>query len=158
MTIQANQWLLWLLLTILLYVALVILVPKSRVKAYIPYGLLLGFGQAIIIIWLFQFYLQNWALIGDPVIFGFSTVFTPLAWIPPTIIFAAFFPKNKRWYHIIGYILLFAVGAVGTQFLLEQLGMWQSIRWSLLWTGLLATATHSILTIALLATKARVRT
>ncbi|EEG76346.1 hypothetical protein [Dethiobacter alkaliphilus] len=158
MTIGANLWFLWLLLTVFLFVALFFLVPVKKIRAYLPFGIFLGVGLAVIVIWTFQFFLQYWEVTGDPVILGFTTLFTPLAWIPPTIIFAAYFPKYKRWYNVIGYVLLFAVGSMVVQYLLEQVGMWQSFRWNVLWTGLLATGTHTVLTAVLVLTKAHVRT
>ena len=146
------------LLTVLLYIILLILVPVRLVKQYVSLGLAVGTLQAIIVLWIFQFQLALWQLIGDPVVLGITTVFTPIAWIAPTIIFAAYFPTDRPWYYIIGYILLFAVGAVVAQILLEQVGMWRSIRWNPLLTGLLATGTHTVITIALLTTRARIRT
>ncbi len=156
MLFTSNPTLLWALLTLLLSAVLLILVPWRLVKAYLPYGLLLGTGQALIIVWLFQFFLKFWQLTGDPVVLGFTTLFTPLAWIAPTIIFAYFFPKGRPWYYIAGYILLFASGAIVAQLLLEQAGMWWSISWNPLFTGLLAIFTHSVLTAGLLMTRARV--
>jgi cytochrome c biogenesis protein CcdA len=95
---------------------------------------------------------------GDPAVLGIATVFTPIAWIAPTIIFADYFPKDRPWYYIVGYILLFAAGAVVAQILLEQAGLWRSIRWNPLLTGLLATGTHTVITIALLTTRSRIHT
>lgn len=156
MPVLADPTLLWVLLTVFLFVILFILVPWRLIKAYLPCGLLLGTGQAVIIVWLFQFNLNFWQLTGDPVILGFTTLLTPIAWIAPTIVFAAYFPEKKYWYYIAAYVLLFAVGAMVAQVLLEQAGMWQSIRWNPLFTAMLATFTHSVLTIGLLATRARV--
>ncbi|MCR3922327.1 MAG: hypothetical protein NUK65_07425 [Firmicutes bacterium] len=98
-----------------------------------------------------------WQLVGDPVLLGITTLFTPIAWIAPTIIFAAYFPAERPWYYIVGYIFLFAGGAVVAQLVLEQLGLWRSIRWNPLFTGLLATGTHSLITIVLLTTRAKIR-
>lgn len=157
MTIATNPWVLWLLLTILLFTALFILVPRRIIRQYLLFGLVLGFIQAIVIVWLFQFVLQCWELVGDPAILGIATLFTPIAWIAPTIIYAAYFPQDRRWYYIAGYVLLFALGAVVVQLILEALGMWRDIRWNPVLTGLLATASHVIITIVMLKTRARVR-
>jgi hypothetical protein len=157
LTILANQWLWWLLLTVALYITLFVLVPVRTVKDFALFGLVFGAGQAILILWLFQFLLNTWRVVGDPVILGMTTVFTPIAWIPPTIIFAAFFPKDKPWYYILGYILFFAAGAVVVQLLLEQIGLWQDVRWNPLLTGLLATATHTVITVYLILTGIRAK-
>ena len=95
MTILTNEWVWWLVLTFFLYLGLFILVPGRIVKDYVMFGVVFGAGQAILVVWLFQLFLNTWRLVGDPVLFGITTVFTPIAWIPPTIIFAAYFPKVR---------------------------------------------------------------
>ena len=157
MSILTSQWLWWLLLTLLLYIALFVLVSGRTIKDYALFGLVFGAGQAILVLWLFQFLLNMWRLVGDPVLFGITTLFTPIAWIPPSIIFATYFPKNKPWYYIIGYILIFAAGAVVVQFFLEQIGLWQDVRWNLLLTGLLATTTHTVITVYFILTGIRAK-
>lgn len=157
MTILANEWLWWLILTVSLYVALFILVPGRIIKDYILFGIVFGAGQAVLVVWLFQLFLNTWRLVGDPVLMGITTLFTPFAWIPPAIIFAAYFPKTRSWYSRTGYVLLFAAGAVVVQLFLAQIGLWQSIRWNLLYTGLLATATHTVMTGYLVLTRTRLK-
>jgi hypothetical protein len=158
MTIQTNPWLWWLLLTALLYIGMLILVPGRLIRTYLLTGLIFGWFQAVLVIWIFQFMLQTWRLVGDPVLLGVTTLFTPLAWVAPTIIFAAYFPRDRSWLKISGYILLFALGAVVIQIFLEQIGLWQSIRWGLPQTALLATVAHVNITIYLLLAKTRIQT
>ncbi len=155
MLLFANKWVLWLALTMLLYIVLFILVPSRIIKQYLLFAVVTGFLQAVIIVWLFQIYIGYWQLVGDPVILGVTTLFTPAAWISPTIIFAAYFPKGRQWYYIVGYILIFAAGAVATQIFLEQLGMWRSISWTPLMTGGLAVAAHTVITVTLFKTSLR---
>lgn len=157
MTILTNEWLWWLVLTLFLYLGLIILVPGRIIKDYVLFGVVFGAGQAILVVWLFQLLLNTWRLVGDPVLFGITTLFTPIAWIPPTIIFAAYFPKDRSWYKMIGYILLFAAGAVAIQLFVAQIGLWESIRWNILYTGLLATATHTVMTVYLVLTRTRTK-
>ena len=154
MIIQMDSWLLWLMLTIMLYVALFILVPIRVIKQLAAFGFWFGFVQAIVITWLLQVYLKVFRLAGDPTFFGIP-IFTAIAWIAPTIIFAAYFPKNKTWYYYPGYILVFAFGAVGTQMVLEQMGLWESIRWNPVLTFLLALVPHSIMSIYIYFARAR---
>jgi hypothetical protein len=81
-----------------------------------------------------------------------------IAWIPSAIIFAAYFPKNKPWHYYPGYILIFAFGAVGMQVFLEQIGLWESIRWNTFLTFLLALVPHSIMTIYISSVRTRTLT
>jgi hypothetical protein len=157
MFIQTNPWLLWLLLTSLLYIGMFLLVPRRLIQTYLPMALVYGWVQAVIVIWIFQFSLQMWRLAGDPVLLGITTLFTPVAWIAPTIIFAAYFPRDRTWLKIGGYILLYALGAVATYLFLQQLGLWENIRWNALRTGLLSLAAHLNISLYLLLAKTKIK-
>ncbi|MDW7650154.1 MAG: DUF2165 family protein [Bacillota bacterium] len=152
MTIQSNQWFLWFMLTVFLYIAMILIIPQDKIRRLVPFGFWFGFIMAIVITGFFQTLFNAFRLVGDPTVLGIP-VFTPLAWVPPTIAFAVFFPHHKPWYYYPGYILIFITGAVAVQLGLEWFGMWQSIRWNPFLTALLASLPHSLMTIYLAAKK-----
>ncbi len=109
----------------------------------------MGIFLAIMIQWLGQTYFKLWYLPSDIQILGIP-VFTVISWFPPTIIYAAFFPRDRKWYKIAGYILLFAAGSAAVQYVMTILDMWVNLRWNSWYTLILAILAHMLITVYIL--------
>lgn len=144
----------WALATAGLFAFMLIIVQGPRRAELWPFGFWMGLVQAIFIMWAGHSYLTLFESLGDPKVLGVP-VFTSLSWVPVSMIFARFFPIGGSTAVRIGYILMFAVGASIGQYTIEALGMWRSVRWSVLDTFLLAVMTHAFMTAYLYIRRAR---
>lgn len=141
----------WTLVNVFLFVILLVLVPLERIKKLFVYGLIGGTGLAIVIFYVADA-LNLWNLVGTIKIFNIS-ILPAVAWFFPVVIFANFFPKSDLVISKILYILMFATGSVVVQYGFAILGMWENINWNLFYTFLLATGTHTFLTLYLMYTE-----
>lgn len=138
----------WLLFTIGLYIMLFIIIPPKRGLGLSPFGFWMGFVQAVILNWITVRKHKLWKLPGDILLAGIP-VLTSLSWIPPTILFANFYPAAKKWLWKALYVTLFAFGTTLIQSSQKQLGMWENIKWKDIYTFPLALFTHFIMTVLL---------
>ncbi|MEW5920040.1 MAG: hypothetical protein AB1796_03605 [Bacillota bacterium] len=138
----------WLLFALGWYIMMFILIPPKRGSKLSPFGFWLGFVQAVILNWITVRNHKLWRLPGDILLSGIP-ILTSLAWIPPSIIFANFFPTAKSWFWKATYILFFAAGTTIIQYGQKCLGMWENIKWKDLYTFPLAVLTHTLMAITL---------
>lgn len=138
----------WVLFTLFLYLVIFMLIPPRRGPRLSPFGFWLGFVQAVVLNAVCVGKLKLWKLPGDLFLAGIP-LFTALAWIPPAILFANFFPAAKSRLLKSAYILLFAAAATFTQKRLRLMGMWENIRWKDFYTFPLAILTHTLMAILL---------
>lgn len=138
----------WMLFTIAFYMIMFMLIPPKRGPKLSPFGFWLGFVQAVLLTGVCMRKLNLWKLPGDILVCGIP-ILTATAWIPPTILFANFFPAAKSRLLKGAYILLFAAGTTLAQHKLRLLGMWENIRWKDIYTFPLAILTHTIMAIFL---------
>lgn len=138
----------WLIFVLGLFTVMSLLVSYKNIKKLFPFGFLMGFVQAIIINWPAIYLFRLWRLPGE-VFVGNVPIFVSLSWIPPTIIFANFFPAAKGLIIKAVYILIFASGTGVIQLLQGLIGIWESLRWNFVRTFFMALVTHTIMSLFL---------
>lgn len=139
----------WVVLLVLSFTIMFVLVPPKQGPELSSFGFLLGLVQAVVVLWLGQSYFKVFNFVGDPTLFGVPMI-TSLIWIPPAILFAKYFYLAETLPRKGAYILVFALGSALGQYGLSLLGMFESLRWNVLDTFLLALVTHSIMTVYLI--------
>jgi len=144
-----SETLSWIILFLSLFAIMFIIVPPRKGPELSRFGFWLGIVQAIFILWIGQHYLGLFLAKGDPTLFGVP-IFVTLVWFPPTVIFAYFFPRADTTLKKFLYIFMFASGTTVGQIVLENFGLWVSLKWNPIYTFLLALVTHSIMTMVLL--------
>lgn len=142
-----TMW--WIVIFLASFTIMFIIVPPRKGPDLAPFGFWLGIVQAMAILWFGQTFFKVFLVKGDPTILGIPVSIT-LMWFPIAVIFAYFFPRMDTLLKKVVYIMVFAVGSSLGQFTLENLGLWESLRWNPLYTFLLAIVTHSILSGVLL--------
>jgi hypothetical protein len=152
-----SQTVYWILFTITLFIIMFLLIPPDHGPELSPFGFWMGLVQAFVVLYLGHAYLKLFNLSGDQTFLGIPLL-TALSWVPPSILFAAYFPWANTVLKKAAYILAFASGTAAVQqFLLMPLGMWKNIHWSTFYTFLLAVVTHSIMTVYYLISNNTVR-
>jgi hypothetical protein len=141
---MVAQNLYWIVFVIMLFVVMFITIPPKRGPILSPFGFWMGLIPAFGILWLGQVYFKFFRLIGAPALIGIS-ILAAVAWIPPAILFAFYYPIKGLLWQKIGMVIVFASATTVVQYLLDLLGMWQNIRWSPFYTFLLAIVTHTIM-------------
>ena len=136
----------WVVFTIACYVLMFILIPPKRGPKVSPFGFYLGFVHAIMLNLLVVKAYRLWKLPGDILIYGIPLL-TCVSWIPPSIIFAYYFPYGKKIITKAGYILTYAVGTTVVQYIQGLIGMWESKKWKPIYTFPLAIITHTTMTL-----------
>lgn len=134
----------WVVFTLSLYIIMFLLIPPNRGPKISRFGFYLGFVHAIILNWFAVKKYKLWKMPGDILIYGIP-LFTCLSWIPPSIIFAYYFPYGKTLTWKAGYILFFALGTNITQYIHGVIGMWESMKWKPFFSLPLAILTHTIM-------------
>lgn len=138
----------WIVFAIVSYIFMFMLIPSKQVSKFSKFGFYLGFVQAVILkLIAFKKY-KLWKLPGDILIYGIP-ILTCLAWVPPSMIFAYYFPSGKKLSWKTGYIMLFAIGTTIIQYIQGLIGMWESKKWKTIYTLPLAITTHTIMTLLL---------
>lgn len=142
----------WIGLNIIAAAGMFALVPVKRIKQLFWFGLIGGIGLSGVI-FVANNLIHLWTTIGGIKLFGLYPLLPGIAWFFPEVIFANYFPKNHSLFTKVVYVLLFAAGSMAAQYVFDLLGMWRNIHWNLFYTFLLATATHTILSLYMEFTK-----
>lgn len=142
----------WVILLVISFTIMFLLVPPKQGPELSSFGFVFGLVQAVIVLWVGQSYFKLFKFVGDPTLFGIPMIVS-LIWIPPAIVFAKYFHLANTLLKKGAYILVFATGSALGQYALDLLGMFASVRWNPFDTFLLATVTHSIMTVYLILRK-----
>ena len=134
----------WMLIMVGAFILMFILVPPLRGLELSPFGFWLGLVQALVLLWFGQVYLKVFYFIGDPTFLGVPLL-TSLTWIPLVILFAHYFTKSHSRMVKLLLIPLFSIGTGMGQYTIEIIGLFQSLRWSPVYTFFLALGTHSLM-------------
>lgn len=138
----------WIVFAIALYTLMFILIPRKRILKVAPFGLYLGFVQAVILNWVTVKTYKLWKYPGDILLKGIPLL-TCISWVPMANFFSYFFPYGKNLTWKTGYILLYAIGTTIIQYLHGFIGMWESKKWRTLYTLPLGILTHTTMTLLL---------
>jgi hypothetical protein len=115
----------YIVFALLMYITMVILVPREKIRKLFWFSLLWGPTVDISLVWIFSAlhlykyqYLKPFDFLGAP-------IWNALAWIPAIVLFLYFLPDRKERYVIWLYIATFSmvgvfVGAYYTEFGLVQ--------------------------------------
>lgn len=131
----------WIVLAVVLWVVALVAVPQENFRRLVPFGLIAGFGLALLInlfgspiFQLWSFNRLSWPILGIP-------FWVLLSWVPSVILFVYFLPDNAL--ARLGWLLLFPVGytAVDYAFLKANLRFY-SPNWNLAYAFLLSLGTH----------------
>jgi len=122
--------------------------PLKKGPRISGFGFYLGFVQAVILNFIAVKKYKLWKIPGDVVIKGIP-ILTCISWIPPSIIYAYYYPYGKKLSWKTGYILLFALGTTIFQYIQGLIGMWESKKWKPIYTFPLAIVTHTIMSMFL---------
>ena len=112
----------WVIFTIASYLLMLMLIPSKQGAKLSKFGFYLGFIQAVILKWLAVKKYKLWKIPGD-ILLGGIPILTCLSWIPPSMIYAYYYPFGKRLFWKIGYMLLFAFGTTIAQYIQGILGI-----------------------------------
>ncbi len=134
----------WIILAIVVWVVGLLAVPQDEFRRLIPFGLIAGFGLALLI-----------NLLGGPILqlWGFSQLSWPmlgipfwvlLTWIPSVILFVYFLPGNSL--ARLGWLLLFPVVYTAIEYYFLRAGLrYYSPTWSLPFAFLLSLGIHLLI-------------
>jgi hypothetical protein len=134
----------WIWLAVITWVVGLLAVPQEHFRRLVPFGLIAGFGFALVI-----------NLFGAPIfrLWGFSQVMWPilgipfwalLAWIPSVIVFAYFLPEASL--PRLGWLLLFPAVYTVIDFLFLRAGLrFFAQSWNLAYAFLLSLGAHMLI-------------
>jgi len=142
---QARNWIIF---TIGCYLLMFMIVPPKKGPRLSPFGFYFGFLHAVILNWLAVKTYKLWKLPGDILINGIP-VLTCISWLPPAVLFAYFFPYDKKAIWKVAYIFFYSIGTTIVQYIQGLIGMWESKNWKPIYTLPLSFLTHSIMALGL---------
>jgi len=100
-----------------------IIIPKEYYKKYLIYGLFLGAGIDIIVVFtLTHLGFVKYLNMGAFSIFGVIAFWTPIAWMSTVMIFLYFLPRRKLF--LVSYILMFALYGIFLGEMLSNFGLY----------------------------------
>ena len=131
----------WIILAVVIWIVGLIAVPQENFRRLVPFGLIAGFGLALLInilgssiLGLWGFARLSWPLLGIP-----FWIF--LAWIPSVILFVHFLPEDSL--ARLGWLLAFPAIYTAVEFLYLRAGLRvYSSHWSLPSSFILSLGVH----------------
>lgn len=134
----------WIVLAVVLWVVALLAVPQEDFRRLVPFGLIAGFGLALLInlfggpiLGLWGFRQLAWPILGIP-------FWVLLAWVPSVILFVHFLPGNAL--ARLAWILVFPAIYTGLDYYFLQTGLrFYSPNWSLPYAFLLGVGSHLLI-------------
>jgi hypothetical protein len=131
----------WILLAVVLWVVGLLAVPQESFRRLMPFGIIAGFGLALLVnilcssvLGLWRFTSLSWPILGVP-----FWIF--LAWVPSVIIFVHFLPGDSL--ARLGWLLAFPAIYTAVEFLYLRAGLRIfSSHWNLMAAFLLSLGLH----------------
>lgn len=146
--IQKKTTYRWFIFSFFWYVLMFILIPPKKGPKISPFGFYLGFVQAVLLNFIAVKKYKLWKLPGD-ILYKGIPLLTSLSWIPPSIVYAYYYPYHEKFRWKSAYTMLFAVGTAIVQYVQGLVGMWESKNWRPIYTLPLALLTHTIMALCL---------
>lgn len=115
-------------LLMVLFILMVFLIPRSDLRYYLPYGIVLGGLMDVVLTWLFQdiFKVIKFTNLGMFHCSG-QTVFSPLGWTLVITLYLYLWPKSGGLKY--AYTVTWSVLAVAFGQLLANVGLFQYVPW-----------------------------
>ena len=131
----------WILLAVVMWVIGLVAVPQESFRRLMPFGIIAGFGLALLVnilcssvLGLWRFTSLSWPILGVP-----FWIF--LAWVPSVIIFVHFLPGDSL--ARLGWLLVFPAIYTAVEFLYLRAGLRIfSSHWNLVAAFLLSLGLH----------------
>ncbi|GAB6098805.1 hypothetical protein JCM16358_06840 [Halanaerocella petrolearia] len=134
--------LIWFYLSVILTIGMFFLVPTERVIELLPFGLVGGFGVAVIVQYLAVDLFNLWQFKAELLSIKGIPVGILLSWIPPVIIFGHFWRELGSNLERGAYILGFAVATTIMEYVFVVTGYRKYLYWNVYLTFLLAVVIH----------------
>ncbi|RJQ06498.1 MAG: hypothetical protein C4551_08130 [Bacillota bacterium] len=131
----------WVILAIVIWVVTLLAVPQENFRRLVPFGIIAGFGLALLInmlgssiFGLWGFRNVVWPILGIP-------FWVLLSWVPAVILFVHYLPETSL--ARLGWLLLFPVVFTAIEFLFLRQGLrFFSPDWNLVYSFLLSLGVH----------------
>ena len=131
----------WILLAVVMWVVGLLAVPQESFRRLMPFGIIAGFGLALLVnilgssvLGLWRFTSLSWPILGVP-------FWILLAWVPSVIIFVHFLPGDSL--ARLGWLLAFPAIYTAVEFLYLRAGLRIfSSHWNLMAAFLLSLGLH----------------
>jgi len=145
----------WIILAVVAWVVGLLAVPQEDFRRLVPFGLIAGFGLALVInlfggpiLHLWSFRQAAWPILGIP-------FWVLLAWVPSVILFVHFLPDRSL--PRLGWLLLFPAVYTALDYYFLRAGLrFFSANWNLPFAFLLSLGTHLlVLSFYLISVKAQ---
>jgi hypothetical protein len=131
--------LVWFYFFLVLFLGMVFIVPKVKIKELLPFGIVGGFILAFIIQYLAVNVFDFWEFTSGAVVWNNIPMGVLISWVPPTILFGYLYYQMK---FKLGLIVGFALGTTLVEYGFIVAGYREYLNWNPYLTFLLALGTH----------------